>query len=115
MEQVSRRQIWTRYGWLALAGAALWAVVMAAAYVYAGQTGKPVGPTAVTWVEWAVAIGWLPMVFQLVMGILGMSDVEHKTGRRVIGTFTSLSFVCLVAFLLDLVTRAVLGLGFEPF
>ncbi|HWI50949.1 MAG TPA: hypothetical protein VNT01_02245 [Symbiobacteriaceae bacterium] len=104
---------WLRERWPAwAAGVVAWLAVAAGAAVYAGRSGAPIWPVAVTWAEWLVALGLLA---RLVVPIFRKSEVVSRQGRRVVGWLGDMTWALLVLFLLDLATRALLGLGWEPF
>ncbi|HLN63228.1 MAG TPA: hypothetical protein VK464_16960 [Symbiobacteriaceae bacterium] len=115
MEQVSSRPVWQVGAQFALAGAGLWAVVFAGAYAYAGKHGLPLWPTVVTWDEWTVAVGLIPAAFAALLGISSTDDVKNRTGRHMVALAQRLGGLLLVTYVLDLLTRAVFGLGWKPF
>lgn len=115
MEQVSSRPVWRMGALYALVGAGLWVVVFAGAYVYAGNHGLPLWPTVVTWDEWAVSVGLIPAGFAALLGIIRTDDLKNRTGRRLVALAQRLALPLLVTFGLDLLTRAVMGLGWKPF
>ncbi|HYF93567.1 MAG TPA: hypothetical protein VD969_15240 [Symbiobacteriaceae bacterium] len=92
---------WLRERWLALAaGVLLWGAVALAATLYANQRDISPWHRVVTWDEWLVAIGLLVCIV---------------VPRRLAGWMGMLPWALLVVFALDLLTRAVLGLGWVPF
>ncbi len=115
MEQVSSRPVWRVGALLALAGAGLWALVLAGAYAYATKHGLPLWPTVVTWEEWTVAVGLIPTAFTALLGIISTDDIKNRTGRQMVALAQRLGGLLLVTYVLDLLTRAVFGLGWKPF
>ncbi|HWH69233.1 MAG TPA: hypothetical protein VNT26_07595 [Candidatus Sulfotelmatobacter sp.] len=104
---------WLKERWPALtAGLLLWVLLAAGATLYASQQGGDVWQQIVTWDEWAVALG---LLVRFLIPIFRKSEVVDKRGRRVIGWLGDMTWALAVVFALDLLARAVLGLGWEPF
>lgn len=104
---------WMRERWLAwAAGVLLWIAVAGAATAYSRSHGLNAWQQVVTWDEWLVAVGLLPRVL---IPIFQKNEMKDPAARRVVGWVGDFSWALLVVFLLDLIARAVLGLGWEPF
>ena len=107
---------WLQARWKrVVVGVGVWGAIAAAAGAFAASRGLPLWETVVTWDEWFVA-AVLAIYVPVVLG--GASDEEMRlqpTKRRLVHAVRASGMVLLVVFLLDLVVRLVLGLGWDPF
>jgi hypothetical protein len=97
-------------------GAGLWVVIAAAAVPYALWRGRPVWPQVVTLDEWVVAIGLLMWVFRSFIPAPETVNIAER--HKVVGLLwwmKELTWALGFVFVLDLLTRAVLGLGLKAF
>lgn len=95
-------------------GPAAWALLALAGWLHARITGLPVLPLILTYDEWFAALLLLPS-----LATLGatMREPEHGgAGARSRLTLLRKGHVpALTVFALDLLVRALFGLGWEPF
>lgn len=104
---------WVKDRWPAwAAGVLAWVLLALGAAAYATSNGLDAWKLVVTWDEWVVAVGLIPRVL---VPIFRKSEVADPTARRVVAWFGEFTWVLFVILVLDLVARAVLGLGWEPF
>jgi hypothetical protein len=104
---------WVKERWMAwAAGVLAWVLLALGASAYATSTGLDPWRLTVTWDEWVVAIGLLP---RLIVPIFRKSEMVDPVARRAVAWVGEFTWVLFVIFILDLVARAVLGLGWEPF
>ena len=104
---------WFRRRWIALAaGVLLWGAVAVAAILYANRLGLSPWHRVVTWDEWLVALG---LLVRIAVPIFRKSEMKDERAQRVVGWVGEFTGALLVVFALDLMTRALLGLGWEPF
>lgn len=124
-------------------GLLLWGLLALGAWIRASGAQSPVLPAIVTWNEWAVALMLLPGLIMTgargfdatsragraratmegVIAGAGIKSVDrhvHEEAQRLAGVgrpgmIRSLSIMAWVVFALDLLLRAVFGLGWEPF
>ncbi len=98
-----------------VAGVVLWLALATAGAGSANATGLPVWETIVTWDEWAVSLLLLPQGLFWLIAIVRREDVANPFVRRLVSGARALAWSALPLFALDLLTRAVLGLGWKPF
>lgn len=104
---------WLKERWpVWAAGVLLWVLLAAGATIYATTNSLNVWEQIVTWDEWAVAIG---LLIRFLVPIFRRSEVVSRRGQWFVGLMGDMTWALAVVFLLDLLTRAVLGLGYEPF
>lgn len=103
-----------RVAWIG--GAGLWLLLAAIAVPYAIWRGNPVWRQVVTLDEWAVAIGLLIWMFRNFIPVPeAVGIAERPRVIRTIWWFREITWALGFVFLLDLLTRAVLGLGLQAF
>lgn len=91
-----------------LAGLLVFAVLAGAGSLHGALLGLSAPPLITAWAEWFSALVLFPYVFSF--GALGRWASER--GHRLIARAW---VVALVVFALDLLFRAVFGLGWEPY
>lgn len=96
-------------------GAGAWVLLAAAGAAWAASAGRPLLPAVVTVDEWAVALLLLPTVVLWAFGVVQQDELVRDGARKVIGAARGIGAVAMVIFALDLMTRAVFGLGWKPF
>jgi hypothetical protein len=93
---------------------ALWALLGVVAWVHAQLAGLPARQLIVTYWEWSVALLLLPFLATIGTTIPGPNRRGPDTPAR--PALISMGYViALVIFSLDLLVRALFGLGWEPF
>ncbi len=81
--------------------------------IHARVAGLPVLETILTWAEWFAAILFLPIIATIGTQLRGPS---RGVGQPTRPALVSMGYVlALLVFGADLLVRAVLGLGWEPF
>jgi|GEM_PF-2109998 len=96
--------------WIAPAALVLIAV---GGYTHARLSGLPVLETILTWDEWFAAILFLPLVATIGTRLRGPSRGYDRPVRPAL---VSMGYVLgLLVFGADLLIRAMLGLGWDPF
>lgn len=119
-------QWYARNKWYLALGLVAWVVLGIAGFVHANLANLPVLPAIVTWYEWAVALMIFPKLVLWLFGIMNLgADVIRAGGaegplhrRRkpwVEKVERSLVMMALVVYVLDLGTRGLFGLGWDPF
>lgn len=126
-----------------LAGAVLWLIVAAGTWPYAQTRGLPYLKTMVTWDEWVVAVLLLPWLTHFLLVGLGKAtrgsrvnaamqnivvggslqalndqvaaEFAPESNASPVGWVSRLTAVAVAVFALDLLVRAVFGLGWQPF
>ena len=116
-------------------GAIIFASLSAGALAYATSHSRPLGPEVVTWCEWFVAVDILPALIlpglarraeiqawvRRRMGMAEEAESEATYEYRLQQRNALLRFCALLwiwggtVFGLDLLLRALTGLGFDPF
>lgn len=91
-----------------LLGALAFLILAACGGLHARLSGQPAPQLIATWCEWFAALVFLPYVFTL--GAFGRWGQERAIAPVILGWR-----VALVVFALDLLLRALLGLGLTPF
>jgi hypothetical protein len=88
-------------------GVGLWIALAAGGGIWAAAAGRPVLPLIVTLDEWVAALFFLS---------LGRSERPQATAQdRFISVAVRLRWAASTVFVLDLITRAIFGLGWKPF
>ena len=128
---VALRPWWLHVG----IGVAIFTGLAVAAMVVAPRRGRPPGPEVVTWCEWFVAVAILPALMlpgvarraeirSWVLRKMGSGDDEEwesryeyrQRQRRMLLHFCAMLWVWTgTTFALDLLLRAIAGLGWDPF
>jgi hypothetical protein len=104
---------WLKQRWSAwAAGVLAWVVLALGAAAYAGANGLHAWKLIVTWDEWVVAMG---LFIRFLVPIFRRSEMVNTSARRIVGWAGEATWALFVILVLDLVARAVLGLGWQPF
>jgi hypothetical protein len=95
-------------------GPAAWVLLALAGWLHARMTGLPVLPLILTYDEWFAALLLLPSLATL--GAAAREPEHGGAGVRSRLTLVRMGYVpALIVFSLDLLVRALFGLGWEPF
>jgi len=109
------KQYWAGRWLILVGGVVLWGLLAAGAALFATMKGLPVWPVIVTWDEWVAALVTLPMFVMAALGIFTPEEFKGRRTRAVMRALYLVSPAVAVVFVLDLISRAVLGLGWQPF
>lgn len=94
-------------------GPVVWLLLALAGWIHARLAGLPVLETIVTYDEWFAALLLLPLLGTIGTSVRGPSRGRDRPDRPAL---VSMGFVlALIIFALDLIVRALFGLGWEPF
>lgn len=105
---------WFRsYRFVWLLGPVVWLLLVLAGWVHARLTGLPALELILTWQEWFVALLLLPYLLTMGTTIRGPGRGGDKPVRP---SLVSMGYVlALTVLALDLMTRAIFGVGWAPF
>jgi hypothetical protein len=98
-----------------VAGLSAGLLIAMAGWLYASGKGLPLWETVVTWQEWVAAILLLPTVLLRIIVLNPKEDIHSKKAHRIVAVLHEVALVALAIFLVAVLTRATLGLGFKPF
>lgn len=98
-----------------MVGAGAGLLIAIAAWLYARGQELPLWETVVTWQEWVAAILLLPTVLLRIVVLNPKADIHSKKAHRIVAVLHDIALVALAIFLVAVLLRAVLGLGFKPF
>ncbi|MDB4896111.1 MAG: hypothetical protein JWN15_2373 [Firmicutes bacterium] len=96
-------------------GVGLWIALAAGGGIWAAAAGRPVLPLIVTLDEWVAALFFLAPLLAFMLS-LGRSESPQAAAQvRFISVAVRLGWAASAVFVLDLITRAIFGLGWKPF
>lgn len=99
-----------RYRLALVMGPAVWVVLALAAWIHAYMGGLPTLPLILTYAEWCAAILLLPVLVTVGASVRGVQQASERPSRLTMGYVLALSVLAI-----DVVIRALSGIGWEPF